>query len=239
MKQNNTSRNILIHLACVHNGDWQAISAAIRRRDTDIPEKDLETASRIDAVTYLDDDYPAALKNAPQPPFVLFRSDYRTDPIGFTDEYRLTSGFQADAYIQRVRYGSWDYNEREAQQEVEHRFDESPTIAVTDQAEIEIRNGNKVGVYREWYSSMGKASFAGAYRIASALSKDLFVFHAKKAGGSASVMIATHTCLGGQRNVYVLPHQWAAADDACNDYIFYGAIPLTRQTLADAGQGAR
>jgi len=231
MNTNNKARNILIHLACTHNGDWQAISDDLKKRDLAISDEQLSLAGEIDAITYLDEDYPSALKNIPQPPFVLFRSNYPTDPAGMTEEYRLSSDFQALACIQRIREDSWDYSERAARQEVIQHFDESPTIAVTEQAEIEIRNGNQVGVYREWYSHKRPEFFYKAARIASALSKDLFIFHAKTAG-LATLMIATHAYYESDRNIYVLPHQWTYGNDTCNDFISHGATPLTRSTLA-------
>lgn len=67
-------REILIFLAIKFDGEWDKIVASIRNRDFFDPKEAEATLAGVKSkvVTIVDPDYPASLKEAPKPPFVLF-----------------------------------------------------------------------------------------------------------------------------------------------------------------------
>lgn len=67
-------RKILLYLALKYKGDWDKIYRAVELKE-DINEKDVKStfnAFKGNFITILDEEYPAKLKNALHPPFVLF-----------------------------------------------------------------------------------------------------------------------------------------------------------------------
>ena len=72
------TRYLLIYLALIHQGDWNAIYDNIKSKVLPSSEEIEKVVSGLDpdckAVTILDPEYPESLKegNFPHPPFVLF-----------------------------------------------------------------------------------------------------------------------------------------------------------------------
>ncbi len=67
-------REIIAFLAIHHLGDWNKIYQSINNKETFDPEYMDKTLKSIECkyITILDEEYPPALKNIYQPPFVLF-----------------------------------------------------------------------------------------------------------------------------------------------------------------------
>ena len=68
-------RNNLIYSSLIHDGDWKKIYDDLVNRRVTYPPQDIERAIKklkCKALTILDVEYPSELKQACQPPFVLF-----------------------------------------------------------------------------------------------------------------------------------------------------------------------
>ena len=68
-------RNNLIYSSLIHEGDWRKIYDDLVRRRISYPPQDIEKALKklkCKALTILDAEYPTELRQACQPPFVLF-----------------------------------------------------------------------------------------------------------------------------------------------------------------------
>ena len=225
MENLHTPRNIIIYAAIANQGDWNGTSQALKAPRPNASDSDMEAASKTDAITPFDDEYPRVLMNAPQGPLVLFKVETPE-----SEELRLSKDFKADAWIQG-KHGFWTDDEKEAHKATMERFAEMATVTVTDKAEIKISQGTKSITLREYCGrNVRQSDFAPAYRIASALSNNLFLFNAKPKC-SGILMAAMHMSFGDNKDIYVLPHPFTS-DDLCNEFLAY-STPITRQTLAE------
>lgn len=196
------------------------------------------------AVTYLDEEYPKALKNATQPPLVLF--------------YKGDIGIIADERKCVAIIGSRDVNEysKQATEELATSASQEGLIVVSGLSkgigEIAIRNADKpVAVLGNGFDKPYPADCSKLYeevankglliseyppevqaeskhfpyrnRIIAGIAKAIIVPKARKHSGT---LIAVSYALNMGKDVYVVPHSIYDEDDVCNELIQQGALPI-------------
>ncbi len=239
-------RKIIIAYAIKHSGDWSRIFNAIRTRET-LEEEDFAKVDEMkcSAITLVDEDYPAQLREIYKPPLVLFYygeisllNNYfkNVSIVGSRDcseyganiTYEIASGLAQKGYtivsgmargIDGIAHrGAIDGGGR--------------TIAVLGSGIDYYYPAENKDLYKEIKENHlviseypGKLPpqtyfFPVRNRIIAGLSKTLVVTEAKNSSGS---LITAALALGGDADVMCVPHE-AGKQSQCNQLINSGAI---------------
>lgn len=111
------AREVLIYYSMKHKGDWDKILESVRHKD-DVNEEELEqylANMKCKAVTYLDAEYPSALKQIYKSPFVLYYQGDLSLLKAYTKNLAVIGGREPDLYSVKatedlVREACKEYN---------------------------------------------------------------------------------------------------------------------------------
>ena len=232
-KNLSTPRNIIVALAIAKKGDPNAIQEHIKNRSlTDYTDAQFEEASKMDAVTILDPEFPDALKESRRIPYVLF--------VASESGYgcRLDAKTRAEAWVQEKKSSeTWWQASVRAQADVLDAFKNEIVVSVNEKAEITLRKGADSTTYRQYYGREPEQhDFSEAYAIAAALANRLYIFHSYPQGDEALMVALFGLNSDKADNIYVMPEDYAidrVSLTSNNAFIAQGARILTHDVIKE------
>jgi DNA processing protein len=238
-------REILIFLAVKFDGEWDKIVASIRNRDFFDPKEAEATLASVKSqvVTIVDPDYPASLKEAPKPPFVLFYygnlgliddkkmcisyvGSRKASPYGLKMAHQFCSSFAEDGFsvVSGLAYGIDAAAARAAMpaKKAVAVLGNGPDYYYPPENAALQRQIKENGLLISEYpgeSAPNPERFPARNRLIAALSQCTVVGEASKHSGT---LITVAHALGIGRDVCCVPYP-ADEESACNALIKEGA----------------
>ena len=209
-----TANDTLIALAYKHQGNWRRILEALKGKERP-SDYYIDKAKNLssNAITILSPEYPESLKNAPQPPMVIFFDCLaETARLGDTKFAFLTKA--------KSEYAKGAYEKVKAKLMLA-----GFTILEVGISPIAITATSKLGEYTmrlnpTTASGKNPTQYVELQKLCATLAQETYVFEAPKRGSN---MLSVSFALYAGREIYALPHPYSDVEDECNTLISEGA----------------